>query len=102
MEIVGELEYDDSTDALENPQVIFKNVRIRRTINKCKVKVENVPPENFRISRDAKSIEDAAFVGIQFDMTRSEIRKWWPEVADNIEDWDEFCLLYTSPSPRDS
>ena len=85
VEIVGELEYDDSTDALENPQVIFKNVRIRRTVNKSKVKVENVPPENFRISRDAKSIEEAAFVGIQFDMTRSEI-----------------CLLYTSPSPRDS
>ena len=22
-------------------------------------------------------------------MTRSEIRKWWPEVAENVEEWDE-------------
>jgi len=96
VEIVGDLEFENKMEGVDplsgqaaQAQIVFKDVRIRRTINKSKVKVENVPPENFRISRDAKSIEEAAFVGIQFDMTRSEIRKWWPEVADNIEDWDE-------------
>jgi len=96
VEIVGDLEFENKMEGVDplsgeaaQAQIVFKDVRIRRTVNKSKVKVENVPPENFRISRDAKSIEEAAFVGIQFDMTRSEIRKWWPEVADNIEDWDE-------------
>ena len=96
VEIVGDLEFENKVEGVDplsgqpaQAEVVFKNVRIRRTVNKSRVKVENVPPENFRISRDAKAIEDAAFVGVQFDMTRSEIRKWWPEVADNIDDWDE-------------
>ena len=83
VEIVGELEVSE-----DNP-LIFKNVRIKRTIAKSRVRIENIPPENFRISRDARSIEDASFVGVQTDMTRSEVRKWWPEVAENIEDWDK-------------
>ena len=38
-----------------------------------------------------KSIEDASFVGIQSILTRSEIRKMWPDVADSIgeDEWDE-------------
>ena len=55
------------------------------------LKIENIAPEAFRISRDAKSIEDATFVGIQSILTRSEIRKMWPDVADSIgeDEWDE-------------
>ena len=40
------------------------------------------------IRDSAKTIEDSAFVGMQVDMTRSEIRKLWPDVAENVEDWD--------------
>ena len=69
-------------------ELMYENVRLRRRINKSQVKLENIPPENFRISRDARTIEDASFVAIQTDMTRSEIRKCWPDVSDNIEDWD--------------
>jgi hypothetical protein len=56
-------------------------VRVRKKVNNSRVKLELIPPENFRISRDAITIDDAAFVGIQTDMTRSEIRKYWPEMA---------------------
>ena len=96
VEIVGELKYENEiteADPLNNVEgqanLVYVDVRIRRKIDKSKIKIENVPPENFRISRDAKSIEEAVFVGIQTNMTRSEIRKQWPEVADNIKDWDE-------------
>ena len=96
VEIVGDLEYDDKLGDLDpiaggpvDAELVYVNVRIRRKINNSRVKLENVPPENFRISRDAKSIDDAAFVGVQTEMTRSEIRKWWPDVADNVEDWNE-------------
>ena len=65
------------------------NVRVRQEINKSKIKLELIPPENFRISRDATSIEDASFVGIQNNMTRSEIRKYYPEMAEAVDDWDE-------------
>ena len=82
-EVVGELIVGNSSP------LMYMDVRIRKKIDKSKVKIENVPQENFRISRDAKSIEDAVFVGIQSDMTRSEIRKVWPDVAESIEEWDE-------------
>ena len=90
VEIVGDLKYENEfDDQSQEAELMYIDVRIRRKIDKSRVKIENIPPENFRISRDAKSIEDAVFVGVQTDMTRSEIRKVWPEVAENIEDWDE-------------
>jgi len=94
-EIVGELEFENETvglDALGNggdTRLVYVNVRLRRKTDRSRVKITNVPPENFRISRDAMAIDEAVFVGVQTDMTRSEIRKQWPEVADNIDDWDE-------------
>ena len=96
VEIVGDLEFENEigeADPLAGVEpeanLVYVNVRIRRKIDKSRINIDNVPPENFRISRDAKSIGEAVFVGVQTDMTRSEIRKQWPDVADNIEDWDE-------------
>lgn len=98
VEIIGDLEFknkfgqDDPLGGVEpNAQLMYVNVRIRRKIDKSRVKIDNIPPESFRISRDATCIEDASFVGIQTEMTRSEIRKYWPEVSSNIDDdeWDE-------------
>ena len=90
VEIVGELQYESTPELGEEEAILhYVDVRLRRKIDKSRIKIENVPPENFRISRDAKSINDAVFVGVQTDMTRSEIRKQWPEVAENIEDWSE-------------
>ena len=94
VEIVGDLEFENETtmlDALGNggeTELVYTNVRLRRKTDKSRVKITNVPPENFRISRDASCIDEATFVGLQTDMTRSEIRKTWPDVADDIDDWD--------------
>ena len=88
IEIVGDLEFENEVSE-DEAKLMYVNVRLRRKIDKSRIKIENIPPENFRISRDAKSIDEAVFVGLQTDMTRSEIRKQWPEVADNVEDWDE-------------
>ncbi len=92
VEIVGELQYENDFDETGEAELVYVDVRIKRTINKSRVKIENVPPENFRISADAKTIDDASFVGIQTTMTRSEIRRWWPEVADELTE-DEWCEL---------
>lgn len=101
VEIVGDLEFENSVmgdadpfNAQEmNVELVYVNVRLKRKIDKSRVKIENVPPENFRISREAKSLDDANFVGIQTQMTRSEIRKYWSDVAENIADdeWDELA-----------
>ena len=100
VEIVGELEFENElgeTDPLggqtPDAELVYTNVRLRRKIDKSRIKLENIPPENFRISRDAKSIDEAVFVGVQTDMTRSEIRKNWPDVAEDLdknpESWNE-------------
>jgi len=95
MEIVGDLQFENRTVGGETsefgPEVelVYIDVRVRKKVNNSRVKLELIPPENFRISRDAITIDDAAFVGIQTDMTRSEIRKYWPEASENIIAWDE-------------
>lgn len=95
VEIVGDLEFENVFEPMdtfnEQPEaeLMYTNVRIRKRINKSRVKIELVPPENFRISRDATSIHDATFVGTQTEMTRSEIRKYYPDMAESIDAWDE-------------
>jgi len=93
VEIVGDLEYENVSepdDSFESQvELMYINVRIRKRIDKSRVKIELVPPENFRISRDATCIDSATFVGMQTELTRSEIRKYYPDVADNIDEWDE-------------
>ena len=93
LEIVGDLEFENramspSDNLGPEVELVYVNVRVRQEINQSKIKLELVPPENFRISRDATTIEDASFVGIQNSMTRSEIRKYYPDMADAVEDWD--------------
>ena len=94
MEIVGKLEYENKvigeSDGL-GPEVdlVYTNVRVRKKIDNSRVKLELIPPENFRISRDATKLDDAAYIGVQTEMTRSEIRKYYPEQAADIDSWDD-------------
>ena len=92
VELIGDLEYEnelgvaDPVSGQQDANLVFVNVRLRRKKDKSRVRIENIPPESFRISRDCKSIDDATFVAIQTEMTRSELRKYWPDV---VEDWTE-------------
>ena len=93
VEIIGDLKFENDLIGEGEAELVYIDVRLRRKIDKSRIKIENVPPENFRISRDAKSIEEAVFVGLQVDMTRSEIRTQWPEVAKDLDknpdSWNE-------------
>lgn len=81
VEIVSEsLEVDENGNYID--------VRLRRTIDKSGVKIFNVPPENLRIAAGATCIEDTPFIGIEEELTRSEIRKRYPDKAKEI-DWGE-------------
>lgn len=79
VEIVGDL--------YSNVSGLYEDVRIKRKVDKSGVKIRNIEPESFLISSGASSIEEASFVGLQTEMTRSEIRKQYPELAHDI-DWD--------------
>ena len=91
-EVVGTLKYEPSMitdeDGVQSIVNVYKDVRIRKKTDNSRIEIKNVHPELFRISRDAHSIEDAPFVAVQSEMTRSEIRKSWPKEAKDLN-WDE-------------
>ena len=62
------------------------DVVIARNSYNGKIKVENVPPEEFLISREAKSIEDARFVCHRVRKTLSELRQMYPDDNFTTED----------------
>ena len=90
VEIVGDLQFENDVSDEGDTELVYIDVRLRRKINKSKVKLELIPPESFRISREASNIETAEFVGLQATYTRSEIRKMWPEMSESLseDDWN--------------
>jgi len=63
------LEIPDTTE----PDFMLYNCKIKRTKKHGKIKIESVPPEEFLIDSNAKSIEDATFVSHKVLMTRSDL-----------------------------
>ena len=66
-----DIESNQELDDLPTP--MLHDVVIKRTSTSGKVKIENVPPEEFLIQRSAKSIEDANFVAHRVMKTRSQL-----------------------------
>lgn len=58
---------------LNLPRPKIHNIKIRRKHSEGKVKIENVPPEEFLIQRNAKTIQDANFVAHRTTKTRTEL-----------------------------
>jgi len=72
--IKQKIEYTETSDIMGNVvQVPNYNVHVQRTETSGQVKIENVPPEEFLISKSAKTIEDSSFVAHRRLMTRSEL-----------------------------
>jgi hypothetical protein len=57
----------------------YNDVVISRRRETGRVKIENVPPSEFLISRDAKEIQNARFVCHRVRKTLSELREMYPE-----------------------
>ncbi len=85
LEIVGDLTLNPLSETIS-----YIDVRLRKKIDKSRIKLELIPPEAFRISNEAKDIDDATFVGIQSEMSRSELRKYYPDWASSLtaDEWD--------------
>ncbi len=82
-----EFEYlisDDEVEVIEHTEYteddgIYHDVVIKRTSYNGKIKIENVPPDEFLISREAKGIQDARFVCHRVKKTVSELRQMYPD-----------------------
>jgi hypothetical protein len=58
---------------MQIPDFVLYNCKIKRTKKTGKIKVESVPPEEFLIDRNAKTIEDAEFVSHKVLISRSDL-----------------------------
>ena len=92
IEVVEHSQYDNDYGEVEHDLVI------KRTSYNGKIKIENVPPSEFLISRDAKSIKDARFVCHRVQKTLSELREMYPDEDLGPEELgagedDEFSLF---------
>ena len=71
--IVQEAQLDPMTGMEVSPVISMHDVKLKRSVNKGKVVVENVPPEEFLISKRARTIADAPFVAHRKMVTRGEL-----------------------------
>ena len=93
---LGDLEFeylisDDGVEVLEHtavegPEGMYHDVVIKRSNYDGRVRIENVPPDEFLISREAKSIKDARFVCHRVKKTLSELRIMYPDDDFGVED----------------
>jgi hypothetical protein len=60
------------------------DITCKRTKKGGKLCVDNVPPEEFLISRDAKTIQDARFIGHRVARTLSDLRSMGYKNVDNL------------------
>jgi hypothetical protein len=70
---VQEAVFDEMTGMEVSPEMVSHDVKVKRSLDKGKVVVENVPPEEFLISKRARTIADAPFVAHRKMVTRSEL-----------------------------
>ena len=71
--LVQEAQFDPMTGMEISPALSAHDIKVKRTVDKGKVVVENVPPEEFLISKRARTIADAPFVAHRKMMTRGEL-----------------------------
>ncbi len=78
----------------EEATPMLHNCVIKRTSRGGKVKIENVPPEEFLIQRTAKSIESANFVAHRVSKTRSDLIEMGfdKEVVENLPTTNNIIL----------
>lgn len=86
LEQIKELALTQGQDVGDIPTPHLHNCIIKRTTGSGKVKIENIPPEEFLIQRTAKSIEDANFVAHKVLKTRSELIEmgYDKEIVENL------------------
>ena len=69
------------------------NITCKRSKKAGRVRIENVPPEEFLFSRQGKSIKETPFVAHQRQLTISDLRAMGYDVGDDLTDDDQISAL---------
>ena len=84
VEVIEHTEYQDAE--FNEYNITLHDVVIKRSSSNGKIKIENIPPSEFLISREAKDIQEARFVCHRVLKTLSELREMYPDQDIEIED----------------
>jgi len=76
VEVIEHTEFEDETH----------DIVVKRNAYNGRIKIENVPPDEFLISREAKTIQDARFVCHRVPKTLSDLREMYPDKNLDPED----------------
>lgn len=84
----------DPMSGMPIPPVYSYSVKLKRTKKNGKVVVENVPPEEFLISKKARTIADAPFVAHRKLVTRSELiaMGFSKKIVDNLPTYSDLTF----------
>ena len=91
--VIGEPQIMPDGTVVSAPVVY--DVKIRRTDKSGRVNIENVPPEEFLISKRAKSLRDASFVSHRTTMTVSDLVSMGYD-QDEVEQYAGYTDLDTT------
>jgi len=72
VEVIEHTEYPEG-------EYMLHDVVITRDTYAGKIRVENVPPDEFLIARESKNIEDARFICHRVEKTLSQLREMYPD-----------------------
>jgi len=75
----------EHTETLGENNIVYHDIVIKRTSYDGRIKIENVPPSEFLISRESKEIQDARFVCHRVRKTLSELKEMYPDKDLNYE-----------------
>ena len=77
---VEEMEHEEYVEEDEAMGVVaYHDVVIKRSREVGKVKIENIPPSEFLISRESKDIQNARFICHRVEKSLSELREMYPD-----------------------
>ncbi len=71
------------------PPELLYDITCKRVKTDGKIQIDNVPPEEFLIARNAKNIQDAKFVGHRVQRTISELKSMGYKNVDDISGEDQ-------------
>jgi len=95
VEIIGELVGEDKAIEVSPGQIetviVYRDVKIKRKTDNSGVRFDVVPHENFSIDKNAKSLDDFSYIGIdEDDITKSDLRKRYPDkFTPKFDEWEK-------------
>ena len=96
VEVLEHTEYSEGEEL--EVTAIYHDVVITRNNYSGRVRIENVPPSEFLISREAKNIQDARFVCHRVLKTLSELKQMYPDEdldAESLGGSDEDLMAFS-------